>query len=328
ALRSPDPRVVAVQIRNGPGGAGRSLHRLRSGKRLGHRRRRSQPARPDRHVGLRRRPGSLAEIRRRGAGRVLPQRRSRSEAAPARTWGTATFDSARSLILYWGGGHCGYGGSDVDAYDVAAHTWRSGADAPEYPERSWDMGVRLAGVTFQGNPWTEHGRKIYAFDPVSSRMIMVRPIRLTTGYDPAPPARFPAWRAAAKDALVTVPTSYLRYATWRYDPATARREIVAPAPVGLDTIVTTRRGVMGVHVHWQTRLNDAGYILPWSPRQAPADTALYLFRSDLGRWERLSGPGASPQNLYEMTSLAYDSRRDGSSCTAPGSGRTSCGRSI
>ncbi|PYV13706.1 MAG: hypothetical protein DMG07_13605 [Acidobacteria bacterium] len=221
--------------------------------------------------------------------------------APARTWGTATFDSARSLILYWGGGHCGYGGSDVDAYDVAAHTWRSGADAPEYPERSWDMGVRLAGVTFQGNPWTEHGRKIYAFDPVSSRMIMVRPIRLTTGYDPAPPARFPAF---------TVPTSYLRYATWSYDPATARWEIVAPAPVGLDTLVTTRRGVMGVNVHWQTRLNDAGYILPWSPRQAPADTALYLFRSDLGRWERLSGTGASPQNLYEMTSLAYDSRRD------------------
>ena len=172
------------------------------------------------------------------------------------------------------------------------------------------MGVRLAGVTFQGNPWTEHGRKIYAFDPVSAHMIMVRPIRLTTGYDPAPLASYPASRATASDALVTVPTSYVRYATWSYDPKTAGWEIVAPAPVGLDTLVTTRHGVMGVNVHWQTRLNDAGYLLPWNPSQRPADTALYLFRSDLKRWERLSGPGVSPQNLYEMTSLAYDSLRD------------------
>jgi hypothetical protein len=230
--------------------------------------------------------------------------------APARTWGSATFDSARGLILYWGGGHCGYGGSDVDAYDVAAHTWRAADAAPEYPERSWDMGVKLAGVTFQGNPWMEHGRKIYAFDPVSGRMIMVRPIRLTTGYDPAPLARFPAWRGTASDALVTTPSSYVRYATWSYDSATARWEIVGPAPVGLDTLVTTKRGVMGVNVHWSTRLNDAGYLLPWSPRKPPADNALYLFRSDLKRWERLSGAGPSPQNLYEMTSLAYDSQRD------------------
>src|SRR5205085_2027885 len=45
--------------------------------------------------------------------------------APTRTWGSATFDTDREQILYWGGGHCGYGGSDVDMYDVAANTWRS-----------------------------------------------------------------------------------------------------------------------------------------------------------------------------------------------------------
>ncbi|PYT29409.1 MAG: hypothetical protein DMG58_16385, partial [Acidobacteria bacterium] len=33
--------------------------------------------------------------------------------APTRTWGGATFDTDREQILYWGGGHCGYGGSDV-----------------------------------------------------------------------------------------------------------------------------------------------------------------------------------------------------------------------
>src|SRR5206468_8878122 len=44
--------------------------------------------------------------------------------APTRTWGSATYDSDREQILYWGGGHCGYEGNDVDAYDLAAHTWR------------------------------------------------------------------------------------------------------------------------------------------------------------------------------------------------------------
>ena len=42
--------------------------------------------------------------------------------APVRCWGSATFDSDRGRILFWGGGHCGYSGSDVDAYDLAANT--------------------------------------------------------------------------------------------------------------------------------------------------------------------------------------------------------------
>ena len=33
--------------------------------------------------------------------------------------GERNFDTDRGQILYWGGGHCGYGGSDVDMYDVA-----------------------------------------------------------------------------------------------------------------------------------------------------------------------------------------------------------------
>jgi hypothetical protein len=41
----------------------------------------------------------------------------------ARTWRSATFDTDRRLILYWGGGHCGYVGSDVDAYDIESNTF-------------------------------------------------------------------------------------------------------------------------------------------------------------------------------------------------------------
>jgi hypothetical protein len=230
--------------------------------------------------------------------------------ATTRTWGSATFDSDRGLLLYWGGGHCGYEGSDVDAYDLEAHTWRGVDPEPEYPERLWNHAARLAGVTFSGAPWCEHGRKTYAYDPVSRRMILALPIRLTTGYEPAALADFPAVRAAAPDAIATTPSSYLRYAAWSYDPATGRWEILGGAPAGVDTLVTTRHGVMGVNVSWRQRLNDAGYNLPWSPSQPPEDKAIWLLDASRKRWERLSEGQPSPQNLYEMTGLAYDSKRD------------------
>jgi len=228
-------------------------------------------------------------------------------AAPTRTWGSATFDTTRGQILYWGGGHCGYEGNDVDAYDVATGAWRSGSNA-EYPERLWNHGVRLAGVTFRGAPWTDHGRKIYAYDPLKQKLVMVRPIRLTTGYEPEWLRSFPGKPRVAPDALVYPPSSYSKYATFTSDTAAGTWELLGPAPAGLDTLVSTPRGVMGVNVDWPARLTDAGYQLPWSPAQPPVDTALYLLRGSV--WERLSQGQPSPQNLYEMTSLAFDSKRD------------------
>ncbi|HVN80875.1 MAG TPA: kelch repeat-containing protein [Terriglobia bacterium] len=234
--------------------------------------------------------------------------------APTRTWGSATFDMDRGQILYWGGEHCGYEGNDVDAYDVAAHTWRSMDASPEYPERLWNHGVRLSGVTFQGKPWTVHGRKMYAYDPVSRKLIMVRPIRLTTGYDPEPLRLFPVVLTSEyqsfRDALVNPPSSYVKHVTWTYDPDSARWELLGPAPRGLDTLVTTRHGVMGVNVDWPSRLNDSGYLFPWSPTQPPEDKAIYLLDVAGKTWKRLSQGQPSPQNLYEQTSMAYDSKRD------------------
>jgi hypothetical protein len=234
--------------------------------------------------------------------------REPTPAAPVRTWGSATFDTDRGEVLYWGGGHCGYGGNDVDAYDPAANRWRAADAAPEFPQRAWDKGVRLAGVTFRGAPWTDHGRRIYAYDPVSHGMIMARGIRLTTGYDPETLRDYPAKRTAAEDALVNPPSSYVRYATFTY--TSGQWSLLCPAPAGLDTLVTTPRGVMGINVDWPSRLNDAGYLLPWSAGQAPRDTAVHLLSVAGKRWTRLDEPQASPQNLYELTSLAYDTRRD------------------
>jgi hypothetical protein len=228
-------------------------------------------------------------------------------AAPTRTWGSATIDTDRNQILSWGGGHCGYGGSDVDFYVIAEHTWH-GNPSPDYPGRAWNHGVRLAGVTFEGRPWTDHGRKTFAYDPVGKRMIMVPRFRLTTGYEPAWLRSYPTEAKVAPDALVRPPSSYRKAITSSYDPDTREWKILGPAPAGVDTLVTTPHGVMGVPVNWPGRLTSSGYQRLWRPSDPPEDNAIFLLRGS--QWERLSKGQPSPQHLYEMTSMAYDSKRD------------------
>jgi hypothetical protein len=242
--------------------------------------------------------------------------------APTRTWGSATFDTDRGRILYWGGGHCGYGGSDVDIYDLAGNTWRSSDEAPEYPERLWNHGVREAGVTFGGRPWMEHGRRIYAYDPVSHRMVIVRRLRLTGGYD-APLARdAPSSDNVAPDAVVRPASSYVRFVTWTFDPDSSKWDLAGSAPRGVDTLVSTPHGVVGIDVDWPSKLNDAGYQRPWTAAGRTRPAGVYLFNAAKRSWQRLDGPAAdSPQNLYEMTSLAYDSRRDRLILHGGGAGR-------
>jgi hypothetical protein len=67
---------------------------------------------------------------------------------------------------------------------------------------------------------------------------------------------------------------------------------------------------MGVNVDWPSRLNDAGYLLPWNPSYPPEDKAIFMLDVARKQWERLSEGQPCPQNMYEMTSLAYDSKRD------------------
>jgi hypothetical protein len=155
-----------------------------------------------------------------------------------------------------------------------------------------------------------HGRSIYAYDPVSREMIMSKRIRLTMGYDPEPLRAFAESRRPQAAALVNPPSSYVKYSTWSYDHDTREWALLGSAPAGVDTLVSTPHGVMGVNVDWPARLNDSGYDLPWSPDQPETDNAVYLFDAASRQWQRLGEPQASPQNLYELTSLAYDSKRD------------------
>jgi hypothetical protein len=139
-------------------------------------------------------------------------------------------------------------------------------------------------------------------------MINVHPLRLTTGYEPAWLAAYPTENITAPDALVRTPSSYRKCVTWSYDPDSREWTVLGPAPAGVDTLLTTPRGVVGLAANWRSRLNDSGYLKPWRPWHPPRDNALYLLRGR--RWERIDRRGESPQNLYEQTSLAYDSKRD------------------
>jgi hypothetical protein len=142
-------------------------------------------------------------------------------------------------------------------------------------------------------------------------MINVRPIPLMTGYVPEKLRDFPGEPRPHQGAKVVPPSSYNKYATFTFDPDSGRHDIVGPAFVGLDQLLTTKHGVMGVNVDWPDRDDDAGYNRRWSPDQPPEDKALFAFDSAKKTWKRLGdAKQASPQNLYEQTSLAYDSQRD------------------
>jgi hypothetical protein len=132
-------------------------------------------------------------------------------------------------------------------------------------------------------------------------------LRLTSGYEPEWIRAYPEHNAVAADAVISRPSSYRKFATFLYDASAQSWDPAGPAPAGLDTLVTTPLGVMGVPVNWPARLSDAGYNLAWRPDDPPVDNDVYLYRN--ARWENLSAGQPSPQNLYEMTSLAWDSKR-------------------
>jgi len=231
---------------------------------------------------------------------------------PVRTWGSAAFDTDRSRLLYWGGGHCGYEGNDADTFVVGENRWLDVPGTPEVPQRMYNSGngSRLGGITFGGNPWVIHGRRIYAYDPVSKKMILARALRLTTGYEPEAMASFPAERVDFEDALVKPPSSYVRYASWSLDLETGEWRLMGPTPIGLDTFVTTPKGVVAIDQHWRSMLNDWGYDRDWRPDDDPRPLSVYRLDEKKGEWKRLGGGVPSPQNLYEQISLVYDSQRD------------------
>jgi hypothetical protein len=230
--------------------------------------------------------------------------------APVRTWGSCSFDTDKGRIIYWGGGHCGYGGNDYDFYDVADNTWRSGSAETEFPERSWDKGVNPGGVTFRGGPWIRHGRKVYAYDPVSKKVINMKAIYLTSGYEPEGLREIAPRRVEFGDRENRSALRYTKWPTWVFHEESQQWEILCSGSPGLDLLVTTPHGVMGVDYNWgEDGNNNRTDIRMWQGHPM-VENAVYLLSVADRNWKKLTNDGPWPQNLYELTALVYDSKRD------------------
>jgi hypothetical protein len=230
--------------------------------------------------------------------------------APVRTWGSCAFDTDKGRIIYWGGGHCGYGGSDYDFYDVEQNTWVSSPIIAEYPERAWDKGINAGGVTFTGSPWIRHGRKIYAYDPVSRKVINTKTVYLTGGYNPEPLKDIEPKKMGAGTKENFSPSHYNKWGTWVYHEENQKWEIICSGLTGLDLLVQTPQGVMAVDYNWDAFDSKVRSDMTIWNGEPVVDNSVYLLDVAGRKWKKLTLKGPWPQNLYEMTALIYDSHHD------------------
>jgi hypothetical protein len=214
--------------------------------------------------------------------------------------------------VYWGGGHCGYGGNDYDFYDVEQNTWISSPVTAAYPERNWDKsgGVYPAGLMFDGSPFMRHGRKAYAWDPVSNLAVNMKYVFLTAGYEPELLADCPPLNPDFGTGENFNFSGYAKWATWTYDDRQQEWRLLCPALPGLDLLVSTPRGVLGVNYYWRAVNSTDRYDMVRYEDKSVVENAVYLLDVGQRKWKKLTREGPWPQNLYEMTSLVFDSKRD------------------
>ena len=232
--------------------------------------------------------------------------------APLRTWGSCSFDTDKGRIIYWGGGHCGYGGNDYDFYDVEENTWITSPLITEYPERAWDKsgGLYPAGLTFSGAPWMRHGRKEYAYDPISRKIINMRYIYLTAGYAPEILHDYEPRSPDVGAGENFTSSGYRKWVTWTYDTDTELWEIICTGAPGLTLTVTTPHGVMALDYNWRAVNSKKRTDLVMFEGKFFVEYAVFLLDVAKRFWKKLSTTGPWPQSLDEMTSLVYDSKRD------------------
>jgi hypothetical protein len=92
---------------------------------------------------------------------------------PRKGWGSATIDTDKGIIVYVGGGHSTYSGTDTAHYDIGAGRW-SLSYPPEFPPFLKGTNRVVYGWSYHLHPWAEHTRKWYAYDPVSRMVVYIR----------------------------------------------------------------------------------------------------------------------------------------------------------
>jgi len=132
----------------------------------------------------------------------------------SRTWSSAAIDTDRGVVLYIGGGHCGYKGSDVARYDVGANRWTL-SEPPAPAPFIYDHNGALFGWDYRRRPQAQHTYMWYAYDPISKMMVYC--------------ARCVGPRAGQRVLLSDDPAEAFAYDpkkhgswTWLYDPVRNR----------------------------------------------------------------------------------------------------------
>jgi hypothetical protein len=99
-------------------------------------------------------------------------------------WGTGVYSPDLDLIMRFSGGHCVYGGTAPQVYDLKTDRW-SIPFAPEmYLEYCASNGGLLDGWSFSGSPWMPgHSYNATAYEPESKTMVYVS-IGQTFFFDP------------------------------------------------------------------------------------------------------------------------------------------------
>ncbi len=87
-----------------------------------------------------------------------------------KTWSSATIDTDRGTVIYAGGGHCGYTGTDIARFDVGANRWSFDAP-PCFIPFLYNYSAVLFGWDYRMRPQSQHTYRWYAYDPVSKMVV-------------------------------------------------------------------------------------------------------------------------------------------------------------
>ena len=207
-------------------------------------------------------------------------------AATNKTWSDCTIDTDKGVILYYGGGHSAYSGSDVAHYDIGENRWSLSYD-PEFPPFLESTNRTVFGWSANLHPWSEHTRRWYAYDSVSKMMVYCRQgsdFRGRTLY-------------LGKDGKKQVTASGAD--NWIYDPA--KKKFYEPTfdrPFGTDDgtcLITTPKGVYA--------LSSGKLSLCKIEKQGSGEDETWV-----GHWTHVSDKG--PRTGSELNPTVYDSKRN------------------
>jgi len=102
-----------------------------------------------------------------------------------RDWGTMTIAPDRDLLLFWSGGHCAHGGSDVLHYHLSTNRWEL-AYPVEFPlGQTYSNTSYPDTFNFNRRPWvTGHTYLNYVYDTLAGKLLFVGHFAHCYVYDP------------------------------------------------------------------------------------------------------------------------------------------------